>query len=57
MSDKTDFAKAYQTVGEYFCAFSELDRELGEAVKVVLALTCVPQAISSLRRSWTLKEG
>jgi hypothetical protein len=42
MSDQTDFAKAYQAIGEYFCAFSELDRELGEAVKVVLGLTKHP---------------
>src|SRR5215813_10849439 len=42
MSDQTDFARAYQAVGEYFCAFSELDRELGEAVKVVLELTKHP---------------
>ena len=42
MSDQTDFAGAYQAVGEYFCAFSELDRELGEAVKVVLGLTNHP---------------
>jgi len=39
MSDQTEFARAYQALGEYFCAFSELDRELGEAVKVVLGLT------------------
>ena len=39
MSDQPDFARTYQAVGEYFCAFSELDRELGEAVKVVLGLT------------------
>jgi hypothetical protein len=38
MSDEDAFARAYQAVGEYFCAFSELDRELGQAVKVVLDL-------------------
>jgi hypothetical protein len=31
-------AKAHQAVGAYFCAFSELERELGEALKVVLRL-------------------
>ena len=38
MSDEAAFARAYQAVGEYFCAFSALDRELGQAVKVVLDL-------------------
>jgi hypothetical protein len=42
MSDEATFARAYQAVGEYFCAFSELDRELGEAVKVVLDLNTHP---------------
>jgi len=31
-------AKAHQAIGEYFSEFSELERELGEAVKVVLGL-------------------
>ena len=44
MSDETEFAKAYQAIGEYFCAFSVLDRELGEAVKVVLGLQSHPAA-------------
>jgi hypothetical protein len=38
MSDEMEFAKAYQAIGKYFCAFSVLERELGEAVKVVLGL-------------------
>src|SRR6266487_1148582 len=38
MSDEDAFARAYQAVGEYFCAFSALDRQLGLAVKVVLDL-------------------
>src|SRR5215470_9563246 len=38
MSDEAAFARAYQAVGEYFCAFSALDRALGQAVKVVLDL-------------------
>src|SRR5260370_27237072 len=32
------FAKAHQAIGEYFSSFSELERELGKAVKVVLHL-------------------
>jgi hypothetical protein len=35
---------AYQAIGEYFCAFSALERELGEAVKVVLELQGHPAA-------------
>jgi len=27
---------AYQVIGKYFCAFSALERELGEAIKVIL---------------------
>ena len=38
MSDEAAFARAYQALGEYFCAFSALDRALGQAVKVVLDL-------------------
>jgi hypothetical protein len=38
VNEDTKFAKAHQAIGEYFCAFSELERELGEAVKVVLHL-------------------
>lgn len=38
MSEEPPLAKAYQAVGEYFCAFSVLERELGKAVKVVLGL-------------------
>jgi hypothetical protein len=30
--------KAHQAIGEHFCAFSSLERELGEAIKVVLRL-------------------
>ena len=36
MSEKHD--KAYQAVGEYFCAFSALERALGEAIKVIYHL-------------------
>jgi len=37
-------AKAHQAIGAYFCAFSELERELGEALKVVLRLQGNPTA-------------
>jgi hypothetical protein len=37
-------AKAHQAIGAYFCAFSELERELGEALKVVLRLQNNPAA-------------
>jgi hypothetical protein len=37
-------SKAHQAVGAYFCAFSELERELGEALKVVLQLQNNPAA-------------
>jgi hypothetical protein len=42
MRDQTAFARTYQALGEYFCAFSALDRELGQAVKVVLRLSDHP---------------
>ena len=38
MNDDTKLAKAHQAIGEYFAEFSELERELGEAVKTVLHL-------------------
>jgi hypothetical protein len=38
VNDDTKFAKAHQAIGQYFSEFSELERELGEAVKVVLHL-------------------
>lgn len=31
-------ADAYQAIGEYFCAFSALERELGETIKVIFRL-------------------
>jgi hypothetical protein len=31
-------AKAHQAIGAYFCAFSALERELGEAIKVIFRL-------------------
>jgi hypothetical protein len=44
VNDDTKFAKAHQAIGEYFSAFSELERELGESVKVVLHLEDHPAA-------------
>jgi hypothetical protein len=35
---ETAYAKAYQAIGEYFCAFSELEQELGETIMVILRL-------------------
>ena len=37
-------SKAHEAIGEYFCAFSNLERELGEAIKVVLRLQGNPAA-------------
>jgi hypothetical protein len=37
-------AKAHEAIGEFFCAFSRLERELGEALKVVLQLQGNPAA-------------
>jgi len=44
VNDDKKFAKAHQAIGTYFCEFSELERELGEAVKVVLHLEDHPAA-------------
>jgi hypothetical protein len=38
MTEESHFAKAHQAIGEYFCAFSGLERELGETIKVVFRL-------------------
>jgi hypothetical protein len=38
VNDNRKFEKAHQAIGEYFAEFSQLERELGEAVKVVLHL-------------------
>lgn len=37
-------SKAHEAIGEFFCAFSNLERELGEAIKVVLRLRDHPAA-------------
>jgi hypothetical protein len=44
VNDDTKFPQAYQAIGEYFSEFSRLERELGEAVKVVLDLKDHPAA-------------
>jgi hypothetical protein len=36
MPDEASSAKAFQAIGQYFCTFSKLDRELGETIKVAL---------------------
>jgi hypothetical protein len=40
MAEKSEspFAMAYQAIGEYFCAFSRLEGELGETIMVILRL-------------------
>jgi hypothetical protein len=38
MRDEPTLAGAYQAIGRYFCAFSALERELGEAIKVIFRL-------------------
>jgi hypothetical protein len=37
-------SKAHEAIGEFFCAYSNLERELGEAIKVVLRLRDHPAA-------------
>jgi hypothetical protein len=44
MANEPSVDKAHQAIGAYFCAFSELERELGEAIKVVLRLQGNPAA-------------
>jgi hypothetical protein len=38
MSDKNSSSEAFQAIGEYFCAFSKLESELGETIKVALRI-------------------
>jgi hypothetical protein len=38
MPEDSPHAKAHQAIGAYFSAFSALEHELGEAIKVVLRL-------------------
>jgi hypothetical protein len=51
--------KAHQAIGEYFCAFSSLERELGQAIKVVLRLqgNAAADAIVSLIGDFARKAG
>jgi hypothetical protein len=44
VNDDRKFKKAHQAIGEYFAEFSELERELDEAVKMVLHLEGHPAA-------------
>jgi hypothetical protein len=50
-------AKAHQAIGAYFCAFSALERELGESIKVVLRLegNAAADTIVALIRDFTRK--
>jgi hypothetical protein len=38
MADESPYAKAHQAIGAYFCAFSALEHELGESIKVIFRL-------------------
>jgi hypothetical protein len=38
MAAEPPFSKAHQAIGAYFCAFSAMERELGETIKVVFRL-------------------
>jgi hypothetical protein len=38
MAGESPNSKAHQAIGAYFCAFSVLERELGEAIKVIFRL-------------------
>jgi hypothetical protein len=38
MAEDDPHAKAHQALGAYFCAFSALEHELGECIKVILHL-------------------
>jgi hypothetical protein len=38
VTDTSPLADAHQAIGEYFCAFSRVEQELGESVKVVFGL-------------------
>jgi hypothetical protein len=49
MANEPSMDKAHQAIGAYFCAFSELERELGEALKVVLRLQKNPAADTIVR--------
>jgi hypothetical protein len=38
MAEESPYAEAHQAIGELFCEFSALERELGETIKVILRL-------------------
>jgi hypothetical protein len=43
-ADDSSVAKTHQAIGAFICAFSALDHELGEAIKVVLSIENHPAA-------------
>jgi hypothetical protein len=55
--EESPYAQAHQAIGEYFCAFSALERELGEVLKVVLRLqgNAAADAIVALIRDFVRK--
>jgi hypothetical protein len=44
MTETSPLAAAHQAIGAYFCAFSRVEDELGESIKVVLGLQNNPAA-------------
>ena len=38
MAEQSLYAEAYRAIGEFFCEFSKLERELGETIKVIFRL-------------------
>jgi hypothetical protein len=42
--DDSSVAKTHQAIGAFICAFSTLEHELGEAIKVVLGIENHPAA-------------
>jgi hypothetical protein len=38
MAEQSPYAEAHRAIGEFFCEFSKLERELGETIKVIFRL-------------------
>jgi hypothetical protein len=38
MAEQSPYAEAHRTIGDFFCEFSKLERELGETIKVIFRL-------------------
>jgi hypothetical protein len=36
--EQSPYAEAHQAIGEFYCEFSKLERELGETIKVIFRL-------------------